>query len=414
MTCPVSADFDPLGAEYQRDPHGVMREIRENTGVFFSSTLNRYVISRFEDIDYILMNPAEFSSANTVTPYCPLSAAAAAVLARAFPRVPTLSNADGERHARMRRHVATVLSARRQKSLRASVEARAGQLIRAMLGREAVDFYAELAYPLPATTAFELLGFPAADTARIKAWVSDRQLMTWGRPGPEKQLEIAQNVLAFSDYIEDVIRQRMASPRDDAISELVAVHQADPGNLTLVDIANIVFLLSAGAHETTTALLVHSIRRLLENPGQWDHLCRDPLLVPNAVEEALRYDASQFGWSRVASRDTRVGGVDIPAGAELFVVLGSANHDEAAFPQAARFDIFRERARRHLSFGKGMHFCLGAPLARMQAEVVLTLLARLAPRLSLHPGQAFPYEENLATRSPKQLLLDLPAAGRPA
>jgi cytochrome P450 len=280
-----------------------------------------------------------------------------------------------------------------------------------MLGRTAVDFYTELAYPLPASTAFELLGFPAEDTAQIKAWVSDRQLITWGRPSPEKQLQISANILAFSDYIENVIRQRLASGRDDAISELVEIHRRSPEDLTLVDIANIVFLLAAGAHETTTALLVHCTRRLLENPGQWALVGADRLLIPGAVEEALRYDASQFAWSRVAVRDTEIGGVQIPAGAELYIVLGSANHDESVFPQPATFDIRRDRTRHHLSFGKGIHFCLGAPLARMQAEVVLTSLARLAPGMSLHPAQAFPYEENLATRSPKQLLLDIPAAG---
>jgi cytochrome P450 len=388
-----------------------MRDIRANVGVFFSPVLNRYVICGFDDIESILLNPDDFSSANTVTPVTRLSEPAQAQLARAFPRIPTLSNADGERHARMRRYVASVISARRQKSLRPQIEARVSELVTALLGRTAVDFYAELAYPLPASTAFELLGFPAQDLAQIKAWVSDRQLITWGRPSPAKQLQIAANVAAFSDYIEDVIRQRIASGRDDAISELVAIHRREPEALTLVDIANIVFLLAAGAHETTTALLVHCVRRLLENRAQWDLICADPLLIPGAVEEALRYDASQFAWSRVAVRDTRVGGVDIPAGAELYIVLGSANHDEAAFPDPGTFDIRRDRGRHHLSFGKGIHFCVGAPLARLQAEIVLSTLARQAPGLALHPGQAFPYEENLATRSPKQLLLDVPAAG---
>ena len=124
---------------------------------------------------------------------------------------------------------------------------------------------------------------------------------------------------------------------------------------------------------------------------------------------AMVLKSRSFG--RVAVRDTEIGGVQIPAGAELYIVLGSANHDESVFPQPAAFDIRRNCTRHHLSFGKGIHFCLGAPLARMQAEVVLTSLTRLAPGMSLHPAQTFPYEENLATRSPKQLLVDIPAAG---
>jgi cytochrome P450 len=414
MTCPVNDDFDPLGPDYVHDPHQVMRPLREDTGIFYASKLERYVIPGYADIDQLLMHPEQFSSANTVKPVCPLSDEAADVLSHAFPRVPTLSNADGERHARMRRFVAAVLSPRRLKTLRPRLEQRADELVLSMLTRPVADFYAEIAFPLPAETAFQLLGFPPEDTAKIKSWVTDRQVMTWGRPTREKQLDIAHRILAFSDYIEEIIARREAEPADDAISELVDLHRQQPDALSIVDIANIVFLLSAGAHETTTALLVHSVRRLLENREQWEMLCADPALIPNAVEESLRYDASQYAWSRITSEDTTLGDAELPSGAELLVVLGSANHDEAVFPEAARFDIRRENARKHLSFGKGIHFCLGAPLARMQAEVVLKSLAAHAPSISLHPDQDFPYEENLATRSPKQLLLDVsPQKGQP-
>jgi hypothetical protein len=409
MSCPVREDFDPFSTDYLTDPHPVLRAAGDGAPVFFSPRLQRYVVTRFADVEPILMNPTDFSSAITVKPLCPLSEQAQAVLAQAFPRLPTLSNADGERHTEMRRHVQAVLSMRRLRTLRDVVEQRAAEMIAQMLTKPEADWYAELAFPLPAITAFELLGFPTEDTNKIKDWVSNRQIMTWGSPTPEQQLAIAENILAFSNYIEAIIEQRRASPRDDAISELLGIHRDDPDSLSLVDIANIVFLLSAGAHETTTALLVHAVRRLLENPEQWQDICRDPSLIPNAVEEALRYDASQFAWSRITTRAVTVGGVDLPAGAELLIVLGAANRDEEAWADADAFDVRRDRARRHLSFGKGIHFCLGAPLARMQGEVVLRLLAAAAPEVTLLSGQEFPYEPNAATRSPKELWLDLRA-----
>lgn len=411
MSCPVSEAFDPFSAEYLTDPHPVLRAARGGERVFFSARLQRYVITRFADIEQILMNPADFSSANTVKPICPLSVEAQAVLAKAFPRLPTLSNADGERHADMRRHVQAVLSLRRLRTLRTVVEQRAGEMIEQMLAKPTADWYAELAFPLPAITAFELLGFPTEDTGKIKDWVTNRQIMTWGSPTPEQQVAIAENILAFSDYIEDIIEQRRETPQDDAISELLEIHRTEPESLSIVDIANIVFLLSAGAHETTTALLVHCVRRLLENPEQWQAICRDPALIPNAVEEALRYDASQFAWSRVTNKDVTVGGVGLPAEAELLIVLGEANRDDEEWDDADRFDVHRDRARRHLSFGKGIHFCLGAPLARMQGEVVLRLLTTAAPGATLVPGQEFPYEANAATRSPKELWLNLQGTG---
>jgi cytochrome P450 len=412
MSCPVSETFDPFSSDYLTDPHPVLRATRGDGRVFFSSRLQRYVVTRFSDVEQILMNPSDFSSAITVKPLCPLSADAQAVLAKAFPRLPTLSNADGERHSEMRKHVQAVLSLRRLRTLRGVVEQRAAEMIEQMLTKPTADWYAELAFPLPAITAFELLGFPTEDTNRIKDWVTNRQIMTWGNPTAEQQLEIAGNILAFSDYIEDVIEQRKVSPRDDAISELLEIHRTEPESLSLVDIANIVFLLSAGAHETTTALLVHAVRRLLEHPQQWQDICRDASLIPNAVEEALRYDASQFAWSRITTKPVTVGGVDLPAGAELLIVLGEANRDDEEFSDADTFDLRRERARRHLSFGKGIHFCLGAPLARMQGEVVLRLLTAAAPEVALLSGQSFPYEPNAATRSPKELWLDLSACRR--
>jgi len=407
MSHQTIGDFDPFAPAYMTDPHAVTKPLREHRGVFLAPALDRFVVTSYPDIDNVLMHPDRFSSVHTVKPVCPLSAEAAAVLAGSFPRVPTLSNADGERHSRMRRYVASVLSPRRLKLLRTTLETRTDELLGSALTRPTFDFYAEIAFPLPAETAFQLLGFPPEDTATIKRWVTDRQVMTWGRPTPDAQLAIARRILAFSTYIEDVIRARYDHPRDDAISELIDLHRRDPDALTLVDIANIVFLLSAGAHETTTALLVHGVRRLLENRDQWDLLCADPALVPNAVEESLRYDASQFAWTRTTTVDVTFGATDVPAGSDLLIVLGSANHDESVFPDSERFDIRRENARRHLSFGKGIHFCLGAPLARMQAEVVLRALSRLAPGVTLHPHQEFPYEENLATRSPQQLLLDV-------
>jgi cytochrome P450/ferredoxin len=411
LTCPVDHAFDPLAADYLADPYPAFARYREEQPVFFSTTMNAYIVTRYEDIDYILMNPAEFSSANTVTPLWPVTDEAKAVLSRSFERVPTLTNADGERHARMRRYVSRVLSPRRLVTLRPTIEATTESLIDAMAAREVSDFYADLAYPLPAITAFTLLGFPAEDIEQLKAWVTDRQQLTWGKASGEAQVRIAENIAAFGDYIEKIIQERIKVPQDDVISKLVAMHYEDQDALNLIDIANIVFLLSAGAHESTTNLLAHAIRRLLENQEQWLALCHDQSLIPNAIEEALRYDASAVAWPRVTRQDTMIGSVQVAAGAPLLIIFGAANRDEAAFDHAESFDIRRSGAKKHLSFGKGIHFCLGAPLARMELDVVLKALTRRVPGLEIVPGQHFPYQENAVMRSPQQLLVKI---GTPA
>jgi len=410
-TCPVNHDFDPVAPGYLADPYSVLESLRAEQPVFYSPDLAMYVVTRYEDIERILMDPKTFSSTNAVTPLWPVDEQARATLATAFERVPTLTNADGERHAVMRRHVARCLSPRRIKAIRPMVEARAADLLDAMLAKETADFYRDLAYPLPALTAFRLLGFPESDTELLKSWVTDRQMLTWGHAAPEQQREIAVNIVAFSDYIEQFVKRRLDDPQDDVVSELVQVHRDDPAGLTLLDIANITFLLSAGAHESTTNLITHGVRRLLENPREWAQLCADESLVPGAIEEALRYDASAIAWPRITAEDTEIGGHHIPAGSPLLLVLGSANRDERQFSDAIVFDIARDNARQHLSFGKGIHFCLGAPLARMEMDVVLRLLRSRVPELRLVADQSFPYHANAVMRSPQELLVHTGAVG---
>jgi cytochrome P450/ferredoxin len=411
LTCPVDHSFDPLAPDYLADPYPAFARYRQEQPVFFAPTVNSYIVTRYEDIDRILMDPETFSSTNTVTPMWEVNDEAKALLAKAFPRVPTLTNADGERHAKMRRYVARVLSPRRVVTLRPTIEATANSLIDAMVTKDVADIYADLAYPLPAITAFTLLGFPESDIELLKSWVTDRQTLTWGKASGQQQVQIAENVVAFSDYIEDVIQQRLAQPRDDVISELVEMHKQDPDALNLVDIANIVFLLSAGAHESTTNLIVHAVRRLLESPDQWRALCSDAGLIPNAIEEALRYDASAVAWPRITRRDTVIGSVPVPAGSPLLIVFGAANRDGATFDAPEDFDINRAGAKKHLSFGKGIHFCLGAPLARIELDIVLKALSARVPELKLVEGQTFPYQENAIMRSPHELLTQV---GKPS
>jgi cytochrome P450/ferredoxin len=405
-TCPVMHDFDPLGEEYLRDPYSQLAVAQREHPIFFSPVLDAYIVTRFADVEQVFADTESFSSSNTVSPIWPVTPDAAAVLATAFERVPTLTNADGARHDSMRRFVQRALSPRRYKSLRPRLEAQAGELIDALRSRPVADFYAEVAYPLPAMTGFGLLGFPEQDTELLKSWVSDRQQMTWGKTEPEDQVRIAQNIVAFSDYIEKFIQTRLESPQDDAVSDLLAMHLEKPDELTLLDIANIVFLLSAGAHESTTSLMTHCVRRLLENPAEWERLKADPTLIPKAVEEALRYDASSLMWPRKTRVDVELGDVTIPAGSAVLLALGGANRDEATFPEAQKFDVGRPDSRRHLSFGRTTHFCLGAPLARMEMEVVLQLLVTKVPNMSLVVGQAFPYQKNVVMRSPQGLLVE--------
>jgi cytochrome P450 len=186
-------------------------------------------------------------------------------------------------------------------------------------------------------------------------------------------------------------------------SDLIAIHDEAPDRLTLDEIASILFSLSFAGHETTTGLISNTARRLLEDPGRWDEIAAEPDLIPNAVEETLRYDPSVAVWRRVTTRPVTLAGTDLPQGARLYLWLAAAGRDEAAFAEPGRFDLHRPDAERHLAFGKGQHFCLGANFGRLEAQLAIAELARRYPHLRLAPGQHFTFHPNISFRGPQTL-----------
>jgi hypothetical protein len=171
-------------------------------------------------------------------------------------------------------------------------------------------------------------------------------------------------------------------------------------------VTQIVYSLLFAGHETTTGLISNALRQLLTHRHAWEEICRDASLIPNAVEEVLRFDSSVIAWRRQATQAVEIGGVPVPAGANLLLLLGSANRDPAVFEDPERFDIHRRNAREHLSFGQGVHYCLGAPLGRLEARVVLEELSARLPGLRLVPGQAPRFRPNTTFRGPLALLAE--------
>ena len=291
--------------------------------------------------------------------------------------------------------------------LEPKVRAKARDLVAAITpGR--TDLVPALTYPLPAYMIFTLIGFPDQDMDMLKSWCGNRMAFSWGRPGPDEQAEIAANMVRYWRYCEDFVAQRAREPRDDFTSDLIRVHLADPAALSLEEITNIAYGLSFAGHETTTNLTGNTLLRLLGDRAVWDELCASPQAIPGAIEEVLRYDTSVITWRRVTTRPTAIGQVEIPAGAKVLLLLGSAGRDPGRFGEPETFDIHRRDARAHLAFGKGIHYCFGAPLARMEARIVLELLTSQAPGLRLSAGPAPDFPANICFRGPRQLWVDWP------
>jgi cytochrome P450 len=209
---------------------------------------------------------------------------------------------------------------------------------------------------------------------------------------------------AYRRYLRELVARKATERADDFASALLAIHDEDHEALSQEDVASILFSLSFAGHETTNYLIGNAVRRLLEDPSRWAALVDDPSLIPGAVDETLRYDPSVPAWRRVTTRPVTLGGVDLPEGAKLFLWLAAAGRDPAVFEDPDTFDVERENARRrHLAFGKGIHFCLGSALGKLEAQLALEQLTRRYLDLRLAADQELTFHPNISFRGPQQL-----------
>lgn len=405
--CPVMHDYTMMDQEFQRDPYALCPVLQESP-VVYAPELDAYLVTRYADVQAILPDTAQFSSSNTNVPIFPPGEGALKVLKEADVHLPpNLINADPPRHTQVRKYVAEAISPRRIRALEPMVRRWAEDQIDLMIAKGGGDMFADLAFPMPAMTGFSLIGFPDEDLDLLKSWCDRRITFTYGRSSGEEQVRVAENVAAFWKYTLDFIAKRMEEPADDFTSDMVARHRENPESFTVRDIASVLFGVSLAAHETTTNLIVNGLRQLMEHRDQWDKLVADPTLIPNAVEETLRFDAPVIAWRRRAKEEVDISGVVVPKDATVLLLFFSANHDPARFENPDQFDIRRKDARNHITFGKGVHFCSGAPLARMEMKVVLELLTQKVPHMQLVEGQSFNYVPNIAMHAPDKLLVEL-------
>ncbi len=403
--CPVDESFDPLSPEFLADPYAALgRRPGQGSPVFFAPSIGYYVVTSYAAVDAVFRDPATYSAAVAQAPLAPIvSDAQQILLAGGHKPQPSMVSLDEPEHARLRKPAARAFSMKRVTAMIPTIEATTARLLGAVVGQTEFDLVAALAFPLPANIVFSLMGVPEQDYAQVKQWCGYRAALSFGRPAAEDQVEIATTMAAYRRYMRDLVDAKVREPGDDLASDLIAIHREAPDRLTLDEIASILFSLSFAGHETTTGLIGNTVRRLLEDPSRWSDIVLRPDLIPAAVEESLRYDPSVAVWRRVTTRPVTLAGVDLPAGARLFLWLAAAGRDEAAFDRPDEFDVHRTDAERHLAFGKGLHYCLGANLGKLEARIAVAELARRYPRLRLAPDQDFTFHPNISFRGPQVL-----------
>ena len=285
-------------------------------------------------------------------------------------------NMDPPDHTRLRKLVVKAFTPRRVESLRPRVEAITAELLDAMARESEVDLLDAFAFPLPIRVICELLGVDESRRDDFRAWTNAIL------DASEDRAQAAEAIGAMTEYLLELIEAKRQRPADDLLTALIQV-SADEDRLSVHELVSMVFLLLVAGHETTVNLIGNGVLALLRHPDQWAALRANPDLVDGAVEEILRYDGPvMHGTFRHTTAPVRLGGVEIPEGELVWVGLSSANRDPRQFPDPDRFDIGRD-AHGHVAFGHGIHFCLGASLARLEGQVAVRRLVERFPGMAL-------------------------------
>ncbi len=395
------ADLDPFAPEYRANPHPLYHRLRQLDPVHRIPGTRDWVVFRHADATTVLRDP-RFSS----TPaHLPPEARPLAGPRRIETKV--LLFLDAPDHTRIRSLVSTAFTPHRVRRLRPRVEGLVGGLLDQAESKGSLEVIGDLAYPLPVAVICELLGVPAdADQATFRRWASDASRRLDGEVDvePAAWARGEEAVANFVQYFITLIGQRREVPQDGLLDALIAAGEAGD-RLDPEELLAIVILLFLAGHETTMNLIGNGLLALLRHPDQLERLRRDPSLGPSAVEELLRYDGPVHVTSRIATEDVEVAGTPVRKGEQVVVVLAAANRDPAVFPDPDRLDIGR-RDNRHLTFSAGMHYCLGAALARLEGEVVIGALLRRFPHLELAEPEPT-YREHFVLRGLRSLELSL-------
>ena len=375
MTEHEAAGFDLGSAEFVRDPYPVFAALRSRGRALWHEELGLWLAARHADADAVLRHR---QLGRIFTPREPQD------LWDTFNWLHADSILDSEppKHTRLRALVAKAFARGHIERLRPRVRALAGGLLDAVEPSGTLDAIADYAEPLPVMVIAELLGVPEEDRHLLRPWSQAIVKMYEYERTPAQEVAARQAGQEFADYVAAMAVQRRARPGDDLVSHLASVEDGGERLSERELVATCVLLLNAG-HEASVNGFGNGLVTLLRSPGELARLQRDPRgLAPTAVEEFLRHDAPLQLFERTAKEDVAVAGVRVEAGTKIAALLGAANRDPEAFPDADRFDVTRD-PNPHIGFGAGIHFCLGAPLARLELQTSVPLLVERLPGLRL-------------------------------
>jgi unspecific monooxygenase len=373
--------FAPDDPAFVADPYPAYRSLRAGPRVVHHRATDQWIVSRHADVSRLLRDRRLGRSYLHVATHAEMRRPPEPDWVAPFWHVIRNGMLDREPpdHTRLRRLVSAAFTPRFVEGLRPRIQAIVDRLIDGLQERPEFDLVGELAEPLPVEVIAELLGIPLEDRSRLRPWSAEICGMYELNPDEPTQRRAVAAAVEFSGYLRELIRQRRTNPADDLISHMTAVAELDDHLTEDELIGTCVLLLNAG-HEASVNATAIGWWTLFRHPEALDQLRREPSIAPSAVDEMLRFDTPLQMFERWVLEDLEIGNVRIPRGAELALLFGSANRDSNEFDEPDRLDLVRE-PNRHVSFGAGLHYCLGAPLARMELAISLETAVRRLPNM---------------------------------
>ena len=367
------------------NPYPLLRQLREEDPVHWSDSIGGWILTRYDDIVTTFKDTSHYSNEGRLAKavaYLPPESRAEFKTFEDHYRHKSLIHSDPPDHTRFRSFVTKAFNTRVVEAMRPRMQEIVNELLDAVQQAGRMDVIKDLAIPLPVTVLSEILGVPKSDVGLFKGWADDLLAFQGvNKPAVEILQRSQKAIVGIRGYLGELLKEKRLHPGEDLLSQLAAA-DSEGDKLSESELLNSCITLLVAGHETTTSLIGNGIDALLRHPDQWQLLQNDPSLLIPAIEEMLRYESPVARQPRLMKQEAEMGGKQLRQGEMVFQMLNAANRDPAYFTDPDRFDIQRQN-NRHIAFGLGIHFCVGAPLARAEGQIVFsTVMARL-PKIRL-------------------------------